>query len=391
MKKNNLIFTHKVLKAIADSIIKIFIPLYILKQTNELWLALGYLAIYSTFVILGNLCFKKLIQKFGVVAIMLHFIPIIATEAILLFCELNIFTLLVCALLMSVSQSLYSVPLNLIFTFGDKDTNVAKFQIASNVGKLGFILISGFVLSSTISNSFLIMCIASVLFYVAGVVPLLFAYKLLKENYEKTIGTSQIKHADKTYKKFVWFHVSFGTFQACLDNCLPLYLFVNNLSFQAVTIIIAIIELCKIMANYLAKVLVKHNKQKLSCIISCSVFLVCVVCLLIFKIPALLYVFSCLCSISFPLTFVPMFKKYCNYLTETSNVFDGMIYRDVYIFSFRPLLYCSYILGFSLYACFGVGIISMFAMFISEMKLLENKNMIENIDNWKGEKLWNCM
>ena len=381
MKKNNLIFTHKVLKAIADSMIQIFIPLYILKQTGELWLALSYLAIYSTFVILGNLCFKKFIQKFGIVAIMLHFVPIIATEAILSFCKLNILTLLICALLMGIAQSLYSVPINLIFTFGDKDTNVAKFQIASNVGKLSFVLVSGFVLSSTITNSFLIMCIVSSVFYIACVIPILFAYNLLKQNHENMIQNATKVQPDKTYKKFVLFHVGFGTFQACLDNCLPLYLFINNLSFQSVTIIIAIIELCKILANYVAKLLVKHGKEKVSFIISCSVFLICIVCLLTFKIPVVLYVFSCLCSLSFPLTFVPMFKKYCTYLTDLSNVFDGMVYRDVYIFSCRPLLYCSYFCGLGLYACFGVGIISMIAMFVSELKLIDSKNEIEKINN----------
>lgn len=72
MKKDNLIFIHKLLKAIADSIIKLFLPLYILKQTNDINLAMLYLIIYSSCVMLTMFILKTIIQKFGVFAIMVH-------------------------------------------------------------------------------------------------------------------------------------------------------------------------------------------------------------------------------------------------------------------------------------------------------------------------------
>ena len=59
MKKDNLIFIHKLLKAIADSIIKLFLPLYILKQTNDINLAMLYLIIYSSCVMLTMFILKK--------------------------------------------------------------------------------------------------------------------------------------------------------------------------------------------------------------------------------------------------------------------------------------------------------------------------------------------
>ena len=154
MKKDNLIFIHKLLKAIADSIIKLFLPLYILKQTNDINLAMLYLIIYSSCVMLTMFILKTIIQKFGVFAIMVHFIPIIVTMGLFSFLQIDITLVIIAAILMSFSQTLYSIPLNLIFTFGDKKTNVGKFQIASNIGKLTFTLISGYLLSSTIRNSF---------------------------------------------------------------------------------------------------------------------------------------------------------------------------------------------------------------------------------------------
>ncbi len=378
MKKTNLIFLHKVLKAIADSIIKVFIPLFILKETGKLEYSLMYLAINGVVVILLNLLLKKFLQKYGVISIMLHFVPIIITEALLSLLPINLFVLISCSVLMGVSQTLYSVPLNLIFAFGDKETNVAKFQIATNVGKLGFILISGFMLGSTIQNSFLILSIVSTLFYITSVVPLMFAYNMLKQNYIDVSNAhlnTEKQPISNTDKLFVLFHIGFGSFQACLDNIIPLYLYVNNLSFTAVTIVIAIIEVLRIVSNYIAKWLVGKGKQRLSCIISCSIFTVCVACLVIFKNPVVLYVFSCLCSLCFPLTFVPMFKKFCNHLTTTNNVFDGLVYRDVYIFSFRPLLYGTYYLGLGLVPCFVTGLIAMGVMFYSEFKLTSKRGV----------------
>lgn len=379
MNKTNLIFLHKVFKAIANSIIQVFIPLYILKQTNSLGLAMGYLTMYTCFVLFFIFVLKKFIQKFGVLAIMLHFVPIIIAEALLSFCTINIWIILLCAILMGTSQALYSVPINLIFAFSDKDTNVAKFQISSNIGKLSFVLISGFVLSSSIENSFLIMSIISIVFYIVSVIPIMYAYSMLKEHYLQKVTAYEEPIKTTLYKKFKWFHISFGCFQACMDNCVPLYLYINGLSFQAVTVVIALIELLKIFANYCAKYLVGKGKHKLCCIISCVIYLVSLLGLMIFKIPVLLYVFSCMTAVSFPLTFVPMFKMYCNYLTKTNNVFDGLVYRDLDIFSARPLMYATAFLGLGLLPSLILGVISTTSMLTSEISVVNQKNIEDKV------------
>ena len=77
MKNQNNIIIHKLLKSIADSIIIVFIPLYVLKTTNDFRLSMAYLIIFSLFVLFFMFVLKKLIQKYGVLAMILHFIPII--------------------------------------------------------------------------------------------------------------------------------------------------------------------------------------------------------------------------------------------------------------------------------------------------------------------------
>ena len=379
VNKTNLIFLHKFFKAIANSIIQVFIPLYILKVTGSLMLAMGYLTIYTCFVMFFIFILRKFIQKFGVLAIMLHFIPIIVTEALISFCTIDFGVVFLCALFMGISQGLYSVPINLIFAFSDKHTNVAKFQIPSNIGKLSFVLISGFVLSSTIENNFLIMSVLSIVFYVLSVIPIMYAYKMLKEHYQEKVQLAHQPIKTPLYKKFKWFHVGFGSFQACMDNCIPLYLYVNNLSFQAVTIVIALIELLKIFANYFAKYLVGKGKQKLCCMIGCVVYFVSLLGLMLFRIPELLYVFSCLSAVSFPLTFVPMFKMYCNYLSSTNNVFDGLVYRDLDIFSVRPIMYALAFVGVGLWPCLVVGLVSTVSMMASEICVIKQKSTEDNM------------
>ena len=369
-KKSNAIFTHKLLKAIADSIIKLFIPLYILKTTGSVELSLGYLTLYSFFVFAFLFIFKKFIQKYGVLAIILHFIPIIITEALFSFCEINFTIVLISSILMAITQTLYSVPLNLIFALQDKKVNVAKFQVATNVGKLIFTLISGLLISSEIKNSFLILSIVSSIFYILCIIPILSSYKILKDEYNK-IKIEEPK-AFSQNKWFTIFHITFGCFQATMDNVVPLFLYVNNLSFQAVTILIAVIELLKIAVNYFSKYLVNLKKQKISCYICASMFIISLIGIMFIRNNIALYVMSCICSVSFPLTFVPMFKLFCERINEEGCTISQTTKRDIDIFSCRPLFYATYYLNIGFYGCFSLGIACIIIMIICENKLIKN-------------------
>lgn len=369
------IFWHKFLKAIADSIIKLFIPLYILKTTGDIKLSIAYLSIYSVFVLLTMIAFKKFIQKYGVLAIILHFIPIVATEAILSFCTINIWIIVICALLMAITQTLYSIPLNLIFALQDKKTNVAKFQVATNIGKLFFTLISGFLISSEIKNSFLWLSIASSVIYVLCVIPIMSSYKVLKEKYEVVSIQKPKKFSER--KWFSIYHISFGCFQTTMDNVVPLYLYINNLSFKAVTVLIALIELIKIGGNYFAKFLVKCKKEKLSCYICAVIYFVSIVGIMFIKNSIVLYILSCTCSICFPLTFVPMFKTFCNRINAEDCTISETTNRDFAIFSLRPVFYDTYFLGVGFSGFFAMSVASIIIMVFSENKILSKNELHE--------------
>jgi len=372
MKNQNSIFIHKLLKSIADSIIIVFIPLYVLKTTNDFRLSMAYLIIFSLFVLFFMFVLKKLIQKYGVLAMILHFIPIIITEYILSFATINIWIIIICAGLMGLSQALYSIPLNLVFTFGDKKTNVGLFMIATNIGKIIFTLVSGFILSSEIKNSFLILSIASTSFYILSIFPILFAYKELKNNYDNTKNNNS--QTVKLNPWFIIFHIAFGLFQPIMDNIVPLYLYMNDLSFQAVTIFIVVVEVLKVLANMISQIAVKHKKSIYLVSISFILFFASIISIIFVKNNVVLYILSTTASVSFPFTFVPMFGLYCNYLRKNNNVIQGITRRDFDIFSLRAPMYALSYIGFALLPCLILGVAIVPIMLLSEIKLIRSES-----------------
>lgn len=363
-KKNqtNLIFLHKLIKSFADSLVKAFIPLIILKNTNSLLLVAIFLIAEYSFFCVFNLGLKKFLQKYGIVAMVLHIVPIIAVQ-FLLTIEIDLVMCVILGILGSLSLALYSVPLNLLFTFTDKNVNVAKFQISTNVGKLIFILIGGYIIGSDAKNSILFLSIFGTVLYVMSIIPILYGYNLMKTKYDK-IATKQPEINKGSYKYFNLYHMCFSMFQGVLDQVVPLYLYIENLTFESVTIVMALIELCKIGSNLLAKHFVLKKKARLSCFVSVMCFVIGSVVMMTVKIPVVLYICTCAIAVSFPLLFVPMLRLFIKKIVRDNNQFDGMSYRDGYIAAARPIVFVPclffanlmipFVLGLS--AAVGIGI-----------------------------------
>lgn len=375
--RTNMIFCHKLIKAFADSMIKAFVPLIILKNSGSLMLAMFYCATYYLFCGILNLALKKFLQKYGVIAMVLHAFPIIALQ-FLLTLQINWWICLIVAVLASFGQVLYSVPLNILFAFTDKKVNVAKFEIATNVGKLIFIVVSGFVIASDLKNSILWLSVVATVLYLLSIVPIIFGYKLLKTSYNHV--AKHPPHVDK--KSYAWFnvyHMAFSVFQSVLDVIVPLYLFTENLTFESVAIVMALIEICKIGANLFAKWLVKKKRELVCVLISVALMISGVNVMMIVKNAVVLYVCSCMIGVSFPLLFVPMFSLFVKKLKDENNRFDGMSYRDVYIMFGKEIIYLPFFAIPNLICQFVIGIGAAAAVGVSSSKILVAKNKLNDI------------
>lgn len=341
--KTNLIFCHKLIKAFADSMIKVFVPLIILKSSGSLKLAILY-------------SFPIIILQF------------------LLTLEINIWLCLVIAMLAAFGQVLYSVPLNILFAFSDRKVNVAKFQIATNVGKLIFIVIGGLVIGSNIKNSILLLSIFGTILYLASIVPIVFGYKMLKVAYNH-IAEHPPHYDKKSYCFFNVYHILFSIFQSVIDVIVPLYLFTKNITFESIAIAMALIELCKIGANMLAKFLVLKNKAIVSVFISVFLFVSSAIIILFANNEVLLYISSCLIGVSFPFLFVPTFSSFVKKLKNDNNRFDGMSNRDIYICLGKEIIYLPYFLFLSLVSQFIIGIgAAILILVVSGKFLVDYKN-----------------
>lgn len=369
--RTNLIFWHKLIKAFADSMIKAFIPVIIYKSCSDMFLVMLYLSVYYFLCFVQNWALKKLLQKYGVIAMALHAIPLIALQ-FLLGMQMTWWFVIILAVLASIGQVLYSVPLNILFSFTDKNVNVAKFQISTNVGKLIFILLSGYVLGSDFSNSILVLSLVGSALYIGSAIPILFGYRLLKDSYKEIMANPPVIDK-KSYRIFNLFHMAFSIFQTVLDVIVPLYLCVENLTYEAVAIVMALIELCKIGANLLAKLLVKKNLAIVSTIAS-VVFLTagCLVMMFV-KNAVVLYVCSCCVAVSFPLLFVPMFSTFVKKVAQDNNQFDGMVERDIYIMLSKNIVFLPYFIFPNLLGQFVIGIISAGMVAICSKKILSKK------------------
>ena len=368
--KSNLIFLHKLFKAFADSTILVFVPLFILKSSGNIYLSFAYLLTNTIGSIAIMLLFKKVIQKYGVIGVLLHFIPILLAQYLLNFCTVNLTLSIVCGLLSAITQCMYWIPLNLLFAISDTNNDVAKFQVSTNVGKLFFILISGFILGSTIKNSFLYLVIIATIFYIVCTIPIAYGYRVLRNSYAPLATAETDK---KTYPLFNLYHILFGSFQSALDNIVPLYLYVNNLSFESVASVIALVELFKMGSNYFCKFLISRSQQILCVSISAAIFFTCSVLLLIIKIPVVLYILSCLINVAFPLTFVTLFKMFCDRIECDNHLLSGISDRDIYIFYGKFPIYTIYYLIPNITACIIIGIAGGIAMYITQLKVIKSE------------------
>ncbi|MBP3431593.1 MAG: hypothetical protein J6K39_01925 [Clostridia bacterium] len=384
--KTNLIFVHKTIKAIADSMVKVFVPLLIYQGCQNMLFVMMYLSVLYFLSGILNIVLKKFLQKFGLVAIMLHAVPIIVVQ-VLLNLSMTWWICLLMAIFMAFAQALYSVPINILFSLTDKNVNVAKFEIPTNVGKIIFILLSGYVLSSSFTHSLLLMCIVSSGLYIASTIPLFFSYKMIKQTYAQA-ATAPSNMDKRSYRFFNLYHFLFGVFQSVIDVIVPLFLYVEKLTFQSVAIVMALIELCKIGANLLAKLLVKKNLSILSVFLSTGMAIASCVTMIFVKDPLLLYICSCCIGVSFPLLFVPLFSLYVKKIAKDNNQFDGMTYRDFYILTFREVLFLPYYAFPNLLLQLVIGIVSSAGLAATAVRLIKTKEppRIENMETWASHQ-----
>ena len=364
---SNNIFLHRILKGIGDSILKVFIPLLIYKQTNNLMLCFMWAALNQAFAGVFYILLKNFIKKYPIIAVILHILPLLLGQFFIIG-ELTIIKIIILACLDGLSNILYFGGLNLVFGFMEKSPNAAKYESGEKIGKIICSLISVFILGN-LKDSLLFVVIFATVLYIISILPLILKYKELQISidFETKVG---FKQAFSNSKWFYFYEISVNIVHSFMSTILPLFLYVKGLSFTLAGTVIGLQEALRIAGNYLGLLFIKIKKQLILIFACCSVILISIC--LAFLIPNkyLIYALTLLVGFAYQGQFVIMFSFFIKHEKEKHQFQDSIFYRDIVaqftrmatfsnylIFAFFPVLFAtgmffSGFMAFSSYKCF---------------------------------------
>lgn len=371
--KDNTMMIHKILNALADNLVKVFVPLLIMKKCNDINLCVMFLVTYSLLTAILNYCLYKPMKNHPMTMIFLHIIPLCILQFIVsLYDVINVPIVILYAILLSLGQTLYSVPSNNYFMFENKKTNAGKMSIGSNIGKFLMIIIGGFIFSTTNLSYIITICFIATILYIFSVYPLIY----IKPNYDSTLKELTLREDTNILSKndkilFRLYHISFGVFQAVIDTILPVFLYTNNLEFEKIAYIMAFVELVKIGMNIFAQKIKLQKLSKVSISLAILFYIASIPALFLVKNNLFLYILSLIINATFPLIFIPNLNKFCSKIKLSNDPQYYMTIRDVEIFSFRPILFIFMLWG-NMIGCYILGIISAIIILIVNMNKYYN-------------------
>ena len=383
MKNSTSLFLHRIFKGIADATIKIFIPLLIFQATSNLSFCFIYALVNYASMALFFVILKKFMQKCSIISIIIHIFPIIIAEFLLL-SNLNIWIILILAILDAFSNCLYYGSLNLIFGTIDENTDTAKFEAGQNVGKIIFTILSAYILGNLV-NSIIFIVIFSLVFYAISIVPLCIKYKELKSK-TATQTKADVKVILKDNKFYSYFHVCNAFISFFLEIFLPIYLYINGLSFTVVGLLVAGQYLINILAGYLAKYICFKNLPLLNIILSSVLFTVSIIAIIFIKNIYIIYVLTIVFSFANQLSFITVFERFTLDQKEKKFFYHSIFYRDVVLNCSRSfsssiyliLPYSLAIFGFGILASIGIGVTGSLCIKKRPIKLTQNTTINES-------------
>lgn len=377
MKKltsSNALFLHRVLNGLAKSAIGIFIQLLIYKQTESLFLCFLYAVVNFSLTGIFFLLLKKSVQKNPIICIIIHIIPLIAGEFLLL-TKLNVLMILLLAVLNAVATMLYYGSLNYLFCIMDNDTNTAKFETGQHIGKIIFAVISVYLIGE-LKNSLVFVIVFSLVLYIISIIPLVICYKDFSN--KKDVPTLDYKVVLKDTKKYNIFHIFTGVFSLFNEVVLPLYLYVMGLSYTVVGLLVVVQYIVSIFANYLTKFMKKKNLNLYYTII-CSFLIFASLTFISFSSSALaIYIVSLLITMSYQVLFTSYFDDFIKDQKEKGYFYSSVFYRDTFQNFARVGICGLYFVIPSFTLMFFVGIASSIGIGISGTFCLKRKKYCDN-------------
>ncbi len=367
MKNSTYLMIHRLIKSIAESIIKVFTPILIFQRTGNLTLCFIYFLANFAFTSLFFLLGRKIVQKIPVVSVIISIFLMMCGNLLLLL-NLNIWSVLLIAFVEAVYVVMYYGSINLIFGLLDKNANTAKFEGGEYIGKIIFIILSAYILGEY-QNSLPFVVIASVVMYSLSLIPLCIKFKDIHVQI-KSLPNQPAKATFKDIKRFNIYHVTYGI----INYFLPLFLFVKGFSFSNTGFLIALQNLGSLATGFLTNFTEQKKITKYFVITSALLMIPAFIVMMFVNNVVVCYIPTFILTVTSNFIFIALYRRYVLDQTNKNYFQHSVFYRDVFINMGRAFCPAVFLIVPFFPVIFGISVASSAAIMFSANSCLKQTN-----------------
>lgn len=387
MKSLNPVYIHNFLNGIAESMVKVFVPVLILEYMGSIMWSIAYVGIFYLANLFLNLILNKLILKYNITFLIIHVFLFLLTPILIAFFQIDICLVIILAIAGGFGQALYYSTIENLYTYSNQQINMAKFDAFCSLGYFIFSLTSAFILGSHFSNSLLLVCISSIIIYLASLLP----FFVKRKNLPK-FNIKEFKPYPKTkfYKLYFLFWMFSAVGFTITNMIIPIYIYTINPSIQLIGIVLAATYLVEIGLDFLCRWLRLKNLQVLSIGIYFVLFTISVLTIILWHNNIVLVVMSTLGGLSYLFSYITMQGNYFEKIKQDNCAPIGILYKNIACSIMRIIIIALYFILPSFLTIFISSIICSLIAFIitimlhktqKETKLLTDKLEINNTLN----------
>lgn len=358
---------HSLFKSISNSFISLFVPLIVYNQLGY-QMAILYLISVSLLTTLVPLLLKSLIKKHPIVSICIHIICAVSVYLIVALVEMSIHILLLVAAVSGVGGGLYNSAITAIISSNKSKNGFSSFKVWQYIGAFLIVLFNGYVLNLGGKFSVLITGIVSLLLYIISIIPFFVVIKHI--NLETEQMSNWRNFLIKTHKHNI-FSALFGLQDLIFAYIIPLYLAINNLSIDKIAIIVAIINIAKILLTMLANLIYKKGHSMLAVTIGAILVIVSSGVIALSTHNVLLYIMSVVGNLAFPFFYIPTLNEFQKDID--GHYAEGMIVREVNVHMLRPIVLFPFLFISNLAWIIGFGIVVAIGIFFAGLLIFKKQ------------------
>ncbi|WP_177186571.1 MFS transporter [Paenibacillus sp. CF384] len=332
-----ILLVHRVMNELADSLLKVFIPILIYKELGSIGYAAAYLGGYYILQSLLNMTLGRYMTSKPIVFILLRLIPVLATQYLLVAGHGSV---LLYGLIASTAcaNAFYWVPLNYLFAASaGKAVGKAtgRFRAASVAGKIIGPGISGIVLTYFGIEAVSTIAIA---FFVVSIVVLLVSYlsKSMKEEApviplpiaEATTSAEQPQSPIAAIRIYLVSSVLSG-FSDTADIFWSLYVFTVSAAFIDVGFVAVFIQFGVLAANLVIGKLTDVRKWLLPALLPLLAYAIIWIIRPYAMAPVSVFTLSAAGGFLVPFFTIPIFANFVQESKRTHNLPVCLVSREV--------------------------------------------------------------